>query len=92
MQSIIQTEQECYITQSTLGLHKHHIFGGANRKKSEKYGLYVYLIGRLHNMSDAGVHFDKDFDLALKRHGQRAFEKVHGDRELFMHEFGRNYL
>ena len=24
-------------------LDKHHIFGGANRKKSEHYGLYVYL-------------------------------------------------
>ena len=26
-------------------LERHHIFGGANRKKSEKYGLVVYLCG-----------------------------------------------
>ena len=26
-------------------LEKHHIFGGAYRKKSEKYGLTVYLCG-----------------------------------------------
>ena len=26
-------------------LERHHILGGANRKKSEKYGLVVYLCG-----------------------------------------------
>ena len=26
-------------------LERHHIFGGANRKKSERYGLIVYLCG-----------------------------------------------
>ena len=25
------------------GSHKHHVFGGPNRKRSEKDGLFIYL-------------------------------------------------
>lgn len=85
-------KKECYITKATEGLHKHHIFGGPNRKLSEMYGLYVYLIPRLHNMSKKGVHFNKEFDLQLKREGQRKFERLHGSREDFIRIFGKNYL
>jgi len=84
-------KKECYITKATEGLHKHHIFGGANRKLSEQYGLYVYLIPRLHNMSDEGVHFNREFDLRLKREGQMKFEETHS-REDFRRIFGKNYL
>jgi hypothetical protein len=38
--------KECWLDQRNGyadPLDKHHIFGGAYRKKSEKYGLYVYL-------------------------------------------------
>ena len=84
-------EKKCYITGATEGLHKHHIFGAANRKLSEQYGLYVYLIPEYHNMSDKGVHFNKEFDLQLKREGQRKFEETHS-REDFLRLFGRNYL
>jgi hypothetical protein len=84
-------KKECYITKATEGLHKHHIFGGANRKLSEQYGLYVYLVPRLHNMSDDGVHFNREFDLQLKREGQMKFEETHS-REDFLKIFGKNYL
>jgi hypothetical protein len=84
-------EKKCYITGATTGLHKHHIFGGANRKLSEQYGLYVYLIPKYHNMSDEGVHFNRTFDLQLKREAQAEFEKVHS-REEFIRIFGKNYL
>jgi hypothetical protein len=85
-------KKECYITKATEGLHKHHIFGGANRKLSEQYGLYVYLVPRLHNMSDDGVHFNREFDLRLKREGQMKFESLYGSREDFLKIFGKNYL
>lgn len=85
-------KKECYITKATVGLHKHHIFGGPNRKLSELYGLYVYLIPQLHNMSDEGVHFNREFDLQLKQEGQRKFEQYHGSREDFTRIFGKNYL
>jgi hypothetical protein len=86
-----QVEKKCYITGATEGLHKHHIFGAANRKLSEQYGLYVYLIPEYHNMSDKGVHFNREFDLQLKREGQAKFEQEHS-REEFIRLFGKNYL
>ena len=91
MKSIMQSTKECFVTHSTANLHKHHIFYGSNRKKSEQYGCYVYLVPELHNMSDMGVHFNKGFDLWLKRLCQGEFEKTH-TRQEFMKIFGKNYL
>ena len=92
MKSIIQKNKECFLTGCTTGLHKHHIFfGTSNRKNSEKYGLWVYLIPELHNTTNNGVHFNKELDLLCKRAGQNAFEETH-TREEFLKIFGRNYL
>jgi hypothetical protein len=88
----LPVEKKCYITGAMEGLHKHHIFGGPNRKLSEQYGLYVYLIPKYHNMSDEGVHFNKEFDFKLKREGQAKFESLYGTREDFTRIFGKNYL
>lgn len=87
----MQERRECWVTGQTQGLHKHHIFGGARRKLSEQYGLYVYLIPYWHNASNEGVHFNKKMDNDLKRLAQREFEKVYS-REEFMKIFGQNYL
>ena len=87
-----RVEKKCYITGATTGLHKHHIFGAANRKLSEQYGLYVYLIPKYHNMSDEGVHFNREFDLRLKQEGQMKFEQLYGSREDFRRLFGKSYL
>ena len=45
----------------------------------------------LHNGSDRGVHFDRAFDLQLKRECQEKYEETH-TREDFMRLIGRNYL
>ena len=49
MKSILQTEKRSYLSGDTRWLEKHHIFGGANRKLSEKYGLWVWLTHYEHN-------------------------------------------
>lgn len=72
-------------------LHSHHIFGGPNRKWSEKYGLKIWLCPEHHNMSDNGVHFNKALDLQIKQIAQREFEDTY-TREEFMRIFGKNYL
>ena len=90
--SIMQTEKECYKTRSTLNLHKHHIFGGtANRKKSEKWGCWVWLQSDYHNASGHGVHSDKQFNMQLKQECQAKFEERYG-HEKFMEVFHKNYL
>lgn len=92
--SIIQDTKECFVTGSTINLHEHHIFFGTGlRKLSEKYGLKVYLIPELHNMSNKGVHFNKDFDLSLKQMAQKkAMEHYGWSVDEFRKIFSRNYL
>lgn len=72
-------------------LEKHHIFGGANRKKSEHYGLWVNLCHDHHNEPPDGVHFNKEKMDMLRAIGQRAFQKGYPEKD-FMKEFGKNYL
>lgn len=91
MKSILQSEKKCYVTEQTDGLHKHHIYGAANRKISEENGFWVWLVPEYHNMSDRGVHFDKEFDTLLKQECQAKFEETHS-REEFMKLIGRSYL
>lgn len=76
------------------GSHRHEIFyGSAYRQKSINMGLFVYLTPELHNMSDDGVHFNKDRDLELKQIGQLTCMGHYGlNIADFINEFGRNYL
>lgn len=93
MKSIVSNLRCCYVCGRTYPLHRHHIFyGTSNRKQSEKYGCWVYLCPMHHNMSNAGVHFNREFDLKLKKIGQEAFEMECGNRQDFITIFGRNYL
>lgn len=87
----MQTNKECYITHDLHNLHKHHIYMGAFRKKSEQYGCYVYLRADWHNMSSYGVHFNRELDLRLKKECQKKFEERYG-HEKFMEVFKKNYL
>lgn len=81
----------CYVCGAVSGLHRHHIYAGSNRKVSEANGFTVWLCAAHHNMSDAGVHFDRALDLHLKQEQQREYEKTHS-REDFMRLIGKNYL
>ena len=90
MKKSILPENGIYSNKHIPYYHKHHIFGGSNRKHSEKYGLFVWLKPELHNMSNMGVHFNKEFDLYLKQIGQEAFEETYPDLN-FLEIFGRNY-
>lgn len=89
--NLLQNEKCCYITGKTVNLHRHHVFQGSRRKASEKWGCWVYLTADMHNMSNKGVHFNRELDLKIKKEMQEAFEKVHG-HDKFMEVFGKNYL
>ena len=67
MESIINNEKKCLVCGTTYNLHLHHIFEGTGKRKvSEQYGCWCYLCAKHHNMSDEGVHFNKELDLKLK--------------------------
>ena len=92
MKSIISNDRECIVCGTTLGLHKHHIYGGARRNLSETYGCWVYLCGVHHNLGNEGVHFNKEMDLKLKKVCEEVWEQTYGDRDAFIKVFGRSYL
>lgn len=71
----------------------HHLFGGANRKKSDRLGLVVPLCHGCHNEPPYGVHFNKETMQMLHEYGQRkAMEENGWTTEDFIREFGKNYL
>ena len=86
--SIVQREKECYICRylageqeyygelPSTGLHRHHImFGTANRKKSERYGLWIYLCVAHHEYGPDAVHSNRDVRIFLCQIGQQVFEQ-----------------
>lgn len=75
-------------------LDKHHIFGGPNRKLSEKYGLVVYLCHhRCHIYGKDAVHNSVDTMKELHEYGQRkAMEDNGWTVDDFRAVFGKNYL
>lgn len=79
------------MTGAVVNLHRHHVYGGARRKLSEKWGCWVWLRADYHNESSHGVHFDHELDMRIKRECQEAFEALHG-HEKFMEVFGKNYI
>lgn len=92
MKSIIQENKECWVCGTTQDIHEHHIlYGTANRRLSEKYGLKVWLCGKHHNLSNEGVHFNKELDRRLKVLAQKRFEEEYPN-ESFLRIFGRNYI
>ena len=81
----------CFLTHANGWVEDHHIFGGSNRKNSERYGLVIPLQHHIHNEPPFGAHHNAALDLQIKQFAQRKFEETH-TREEFMLIFGRNYL
>lgn len=75
-------------------LDKHHIFPGANRSNSEKYGAVVYLCHeRCHIFGQHAVHVDAEVSRRLKEDGQRAVMRSQKwSIADFRAVFGVNYL
>lgn len=94
MRSIMVTEDEydrCYRCGSYRWIEMHHIFGGANRKNSDKYGLIVPLCHYCHNEPPDGVHFNRENMLKLQAEAQGVFESIES-HEKFMDVFGEDYI
>lgn len=79
-----------YHTKKTKGCQKHHIFGGvANRPKSEKYGLFIWLTLKQHDY----LHDHPKEMLSIKKEAQKSFMKYYNKSiEEFIEIFGRSWL
>ena len=97
--SILQSDNErCYLCGGFPTfydpLDKHHIFGGALRKKSERHGLTVYLHhNKCHIFGAEAVHVNAENNRALQAEAQKAAMERNGwSVEDFRREFYKNYL
>ena len=91
MRSIIQqNDNACYMCGRYAPLEEHHIYGGCNRKASERYGLKVRICRDCHNK----VHFSNGKLMAkLRAQGQRIAMAHYGwSIDDFRKHFGQNYL
>ena len=85
--------KQCYICGRWAMTERHHVFNGALRRKSEKYGCVVDLCHWCHNEPPYGVHFNQELDNRLKATYQRKVMAENGwDRQKFIQEFGRSYI
>lgn len=75
-------------------LELHHIYSGANRKLSDKYGLVVLLCGnRCHRTGAYSAHQNAEIAHYLHRYGQqKAMQEQGWTTEDFRKVFGKNYL
>ena len=96
--SIIQTDREhcflCGMNASLEALDCHHVYGGSNRKKSEKYGLKVYIHhNKCHIFGPDSVHKNAKVNNAVKSVVQkRAMEYYGWSVDDFIRIFGKSYL
>lgn len=75
-------------------LDLHHIYGGAYRRKSDRYGLVVPLCHRrCHIFGPDAVHQNAENMQMLREWGQMKVMREQGwTVERFVAEFGKNYL
>ena len=98
VKSILQEDNtHCFLCGMNANLEPldcHHVFGGANRKKSEQYGLKVYLHhSKCHIFGKDSVHQNNKISNKLKAIAQqKAMEHYGWDVETFRSIFGKNYL
>ena len=98
MKSILQQDPtRCFICGGYAcgdPLDKHHVFGGAMRSKSEKYGLTVYLHhNKCHIFGKYAVHQNAEINNTLKAKAQAKAMQYYGwGVDDFRREFYKNYL
>lgn len=92
MKKSIMPKDMMWSTEPFPGSHKHHIFGGANRKLSERDGLFIYLTPDMHNMSDKGIHFNQAFMDYAHQIGREVWKKYYNKTDKdFIEEYGQAF-
>ncbi len=93
----------CYITGDWNGVEPHHVFQGAEKTKSEKYGFILPLRSDWHRTGDYAIHKKKSFRVSYKMYCQdhyihtlgrtkeewkREFDKWWGVRDMVKEDTG----
>ena len=90
---IMENNPPLWYNERRVGMHRHEIMFGNNRQKSIEDGLVVFLLPELHNASNKGIHFNREFDLMLKKEAQKRWmEYYNKTEEDFRKRYFRSYL
>lgn len=103
--SIMQDKKECYLCRKkadligyrgdlpSVGLHRHHVvFGSADRRLSEHYGLWVWLCAQQHHQRGPdSAHGNQEVAEMLIRDAQMTFEEKYS-HDKWMETFKRNWI
>ena len=97
-ESILQQDKEscflCGMNRNLEPLDKHHVFSGPYRKKSEEFGMTVYLHhSKCHIFGEDSVHKNNAVRFKLCKLAQeKAMENYGWTEQEFRVIFGRSYL
>lgn len=88
--SILQKAEYCFRCGRTNGkLDRNEVFGGVDRSKSKRYGLWVLMC---HEPCHSFFHSDAEYRTRLRRYAQGvAMEEYGWSTETFRQMFGKNY-
>ena len=85
--------RKCFLCGATYGLERHHLFGAANRYKSDALGLVVDLCAWCHREGPDAAHRSTETMQLLHEYGQQKAMREQGwTAEEFCVAFGKNYL
>jgi hypothetical protein len=86
----------CWVCQNPYVEEHHIIYGSGRRKISDDEGCVVYLCHYHHQDPRAGIHFDQDFDNAMKQMCQRKWEEREGiddpEHKAFIDRFYESFI
>lgn len=83
----------CYLCGRCCPTERHHVFGGSNRPKSERYSLVVDLCAECHRTGKNAVHRDSAvMDRLHQEFQQKAMQENNWNVADFRAVFHKNYL
>jgi len=85
------TEDDTCIVCGKPYAHSHEVYYGNTRYDSILMEMQIRLCQEHHLHSKTGIHFDREFDLRIKRQYQAQYE-THNSREEFIKIMGQSYL
>lgn len=74
----VATASKCVLCKRCGYTERHHIFGGSNRKHSERYDLVVDLCPMCHREGKQAAHRSKETMRLLHEYGQRLWMEQTG--------------
>lgn len=92
LKSVLADDMDHCMFTGSAHVERHHVYGGSNKKNSERYGFIAPLRPDLHPNGVFAGNSAKLVDVELKRRCQVYFEEHYGTRKDFIAIFGKSYL